>query len=303
MKPEYKASIFLILTTFFWAGNFVFGKFVAAELTPLQLTFLRWLLAVLLLFPIAHWYERPSWPQVWREWKKLLALALLGMIGYNLILYQALHFTSSLNAALINSINPALIFLTSAWLLKERLSLTNSMGILVSLLGVLLVLTDGRLQHILSIEFNPGDLLMLAAILTWNLYTLMGRRMQAVPPIAATAVSAFLSVLVLLPFVMLSGMPAALSREAIIGVVYVAVFASVAAFLLWNSAILLLKAGQAGVYLNLITVFTAILSVLLGNTVTAVQIIGGLVVFAGVYLTTQKKKDSGKAKSSSQKQV
>ena len=299
MKAEYKASIFLILTTLFWAGNFIFGKFVAAELTPLQLTFLRWLLAVLLLFPIAHWYERPSWPQVWREWKKLLALALLGMIGYNLILYQALHFTSSLNAALINSINPALIFLTSAWLLKERLSLTNSVGILVSLLGVLLVLTDGRLQHILSIKFNPGDLLMLAAILTWNVYTLIGRRMQNVPPIAATAVSAFLSVLVLLPFVLLTGLPTDVSREAMIGVVYVAVFASVAAFLLWNSAILLLKAGRAGVYLNLITVFTAILSVLLGNTVTAVQIIGGLLVFAGVYLTTQKKKDSGAGKSSS----
>lgn len=299
MKAEYKASIFLILTTLFWAGNFIFGKFVAAELTPLQLTFLRWLLAVLLLFPIAHWYERPSWPQVWQEWKKLLALALLGMIGYNLILYQALHFTSSLNAALINSINPALIFLTSAWLLKERLSLTNSVGILVSLLGVLLVLTDGRLQHILSIKFNPGDLLMLAAILTWNVYTLIGRRMQNVPPIAATAVSAFLSVLVLMPFVLLTGLPTDVSREAMIGVVYVAVFASVAAFLLWNSAILLLKAGQAGVYLNLITVFTAILSVLLGNTVTAVQIIGGLLVFAGVYLTTQKKKDSGAGKSSS----
>ena len=282
MKAEYKAPIFLILTTLFWAGNFIFGKFVAAELTPLQLTFLRWLLAVLLLFPIAHWYERPSWPQVWQEWKKLLTLALLGMIGYNLILYQALHFTSSLNAALINSINPALIFLTSAWLLKERLSLTNSVGILVSLLGVLLVLTDGRLQHILSIKFNPGDLLMLAAILTWNVYTLIGRRMQNVPPIAATAVSAFLSVLVLLPFVLLTGLPTAVSREAMIGVVYVAVFASVAAFLLWNSAILLLKAGQAGVYLNLITVFTAILSVLRGNTVTAVQIIGGLVVFTGV---------------------
>lgn len=301
MKAEYKASIFLILTTLFWAGNFIFGKFVAAELTPLQLTFLRWLLAVLLLFPIAHWYERPSWPQVWREWKKLLALALLGMIGYNLILYQALHFTSSLNAALINSINPALIFLTSAWLLKERLSLTNSMGILVSLLGVLLVLTDGRLQHILSIKFNPGDLLMLAAILTWNVYTLIGRRMQNVPPIAATAVSAFLSVLVLLPFVLLTGLPTAVSREAMIGVVYVAVFASVAAFLLWNSAILLLKAGQAGVYLNLITVFTAILSVLLGKTVTAVQIIGGLLVFAGVYLTTQKKKESATVSNSSQK--
>ena len=299
MKAEYKASIFLILTTLFWAGNFIFGKFVAAELTPLQLTFLRWLLAVLLLFPIAHWYERPSWPQVWQEWKKLLALALLGMIGYNLILYQALHFTSSLNAALINSINPALIFLTSALLLKERLSLTNSVGILVSLLGVLLVLTDGRLQHILSIKFNPGDLLMLAAILTWNVYTLIGRRMQNVPPIAATAVSAFLSVLVLLPFVLLTGLPTDVSREAMIGVVYVAVFASVAAFLLWNSAILLLKAGRAGVYLNLITVFTAILSVLLGNTVTAVQIIGGLLVFAGVYLTTQKKKDSGAGKSSS----
>lgn len=286
---KYQTTLFLILANFFWAGNYVFGKYVVTELSPLQLTFLRWLLAIVLLFPIAKLIEHPNWKQVWREWKKLLALAILGILGYNFVLYEALRFTTSMNAALINSINPVLIFLASSWLLKERISHINSMGLGISLLGVLLVLTNGNLQQILSIDYNPGDILMLIAIISWTLYTLIGRKMQGIPIIATTAISALLGVLILFPLVLLSDFPVSLSNEAIIGIIYIAIFPSVGSFLLWNAAILKIKAGQAGVYLNLVAVFTAILSVILGNSITLIQISGGALVFIGVYLTTKKK--------------
>jgi drug/metabolite transporter (DMT)-like permease len=106
---KYQVYLFLILANLFWAGNYVFGKYVVAEMSPLQMTFLRWLLAALLLFPLAHFIERPKWNVVWKEWKMLFCMAVLGIVGYNLLLYEALRYTTSLNAALVNSINLAII--------------------------------------------------------------------------------------------------------------------------------------------------------------------------------------------------
>lgn len=195
----------MILTTLFWAGNFITRKYMIAELSAIQLTFLRWLLSIILLFPLAHWIERPDWKKVWSEWKKLLTMALLGLIGYNLVLYTALLFTTPLNASLINSLNLVTIFLCS---------------------------------------------------------------------------SLFLS------------LPSYISRNALLGVLYIAIFPSVISFLLWTAAVLKVKAGHVGVFSNSITVFTAIISVLLGNAITFIQILGGSIVFIGVYFATQTKRNN-----------
>ena len=284
-----RPALFLILAVLFWAGNYMAGKYVVTELTPLQLTFVRWFIAIFLLFPIAQWLERPNWKQVLGEWRKLFALAILGIIGYNFVLYEALRFTTPLNAALINSINPASIFLFSSLVLHEWISRANIFGLIISLTGVLVVLTNGQLQQILQIDYNAGDLLMLIAILSWTFYTLVGRKMQGIPPIAATTVSALFGLLLMLPFVLATGFPVFVSTGALAGVVYIALFPSVGSFLLWNMAVLRIQASQAGIYLHLLPVFTAIFSILLGNTITLFQIVGGLLVFAGVYLTTMKK--------------
>lgn len=287
MKKHY-VILFLILANLFWAGNYVFGKFVVAEMSPLQLTFSRWLVAVFLLFPIAHWIERPDWKNVWREWKTLLVMSILGIIAYNFLLYEALRFTTSMNAALVNSINPAVIVLFSALLLKERISLKNSLGLIISLLGVLLVLTKGQLEQIFQLDYNQGDLIMLLAILVWTFYSIIGKKLKTTPPISATAVSVFLGLVILLPFVLMSGIEYQLSQPAVIGLLYIGIFPSVGSFIFWNVSLRHIGAGRAGVFLNLIAVFTAILSLLLGKTITSVQIIGGILVFIGVYLTSQK---------------
>ena len=289
IREQYRPALFLILAVLFWAGNYMAGKYVVTELTPLQLTFARWFIAIFFLFPIAQWRERPDWKQVVGEWKKLLTMAILGLIGYNFVLYEALRFTTPLNAALINSINPASIFLFSSLVLHEWISRANIFGLIISLTGVLVVLTNGQLQQILQIDYNAGDLLMLIAILSWTFYTLVGRKMQGIPPIAATTVSALFGLLLMLPFVLATGFPVFVSTGALAGVVYIALFPSVGSFLLWNMAVLRIQASQAGIYLHLLPVFTAIISILLGNAITFVQIVGGLLVFVGVYLTTMRK--------------
>jgi drug/metabolite transporter (DMT)-like permease len=287
MKKHY-VLIFLILANLFWAGNYMFGNYVVKEMTPLQMTFLRWLLAVFLLFPIAHWIERPDWNKVWKEWKILFVMAILGIVSYNFLLYEALRFTTPLNAALVNSINPALIVLLSSLLLKESVSMKMGFGLLFSLLGVLLVLTNGQLLQIFQLDFNQGDLLMLVAILVWTFYSIIGRRMKDIPPISATAVSVFLGLLVLLPFFLSKGIHLPQSKQAMIGMIYMGIFPTVGSFIFWNIAVRQIGPSRSGIYLNLITVFTAILSLLLGKSITLVQILGGILVFLGVYLTSHK---------------
>ncbi|RFU67328.1 DMT family transporter [Peribacillus saganii] len=288
MKKSF-VLLFLILANLFWAGNYVFGKYVIAEMSPLQLTFSRWLIAVFLLFPLAHWIERPDWKKVWRQWKILVVLSILGIIAYNFLLYEALRFTTSMNAALVNSINPALIVLFSSLMLKEKISLKNGAGLFISLIGVLLVLTKGQLQQIFGIDYNQGDLIMILAILAWTFYSIIGKKLNGIPPISATAVSVLLALIMLLPFVLATDMNFQLSKQAIMGIFYIGIFPSVGSFIFWNVSLRHIGASRAAVYLNLLTVFTAILSLLVGSTITSIQIIGGILVFIGVYLTSQQK--------------
>lgn len=287
MKKSY-VLLFLILANLFWAGNYVFGKYVVAEMSPVQMTFTRWLIAVFLMFPIAHWIERPNWRMVWKQWKILIVMAVLGIVGYNFLLYEALRFTTSMNAALVNSINPAIIVLFSSLILKERISLKNGVGLMISLLGVLLVLTNGHLEQIFHLHFNRGDLYMLLAIVVWTFYSIIGRKMKDIPTISATAVSVLFGLLIMLPFALASGIQYPLSKQAFIGILYIGVFPSVGSLIFWNVALREIGPSRAGIFLNLIAVFTAALSLLLGKTITYVQILGGIFVFIGVYLTSKK---------------
>ena len=295
MKKSF-VILFLILANLFWAGNYVFGKYVVDEMSPLQMTFTRWILAIFLLFPIAHWIERPNWKNVWKQWKVLFIMGVLGIISYNFFLYWALKYTTSMNAALVNSINPAVIVLFSSLLLKERISLKNGIGLVISLLGVLLVLTKGHLQQILHLEYNKGDLLMIVTILIWTFYSIIGKKLKSIPPISATAVSVSLGLIILLPFVFFSEFNYNISTQAIVGIIYIAIFPSVGSFIFWNSALRHINASQAGIYLNLIAVFTAFLSLILGQPITFVQVIGGILVFIGVYLSSLKAKENATIK-------
>ncbi|WP_156031545.1 DMT family transporter [Sporolactobacillus terrae] len=253
--------------------------------------FLRWLIAAIILFPLAQIIEKPDWKAILREWKVLLILSVLGIIGYNILLYDALYFTTSLDAALINSVNPAMIAIFAAWLLKEKLSKVNVLGLVVSLVGVLLVLTHGNLLRVFGIDYNAGDTIMLMVIISWTFYTLLSNRIKGLPPIGATAITVALSLLLMLPFFIYSNFNWPFTPTTTLGILYLALFPSVGSLLFWNIGVPIVGSSHAGIFLNLITVFTAILSILLGKGINLFQVIGGIVVIFGVYLTNKKSGD------------
>jgi drug/metabolite transporter (DMT)-like permease len=282
-----KASLYLVLANLFWAGNYVVGQAAVASMTPMDLTFWRWTLAAVPLLLLAHFVEKPDWGAVLRRWRVLLLLSVLGMSGYTLLLYGALGHTSAVNASLITAANPALIVVMAIFLLGEKTTRLGWTGICLGLLGVLLVLTRGELQRVFSLSINTGELLMIGAIVVWGFYTILARRLQ-IPAIAATAVQVVMATVMLAPFAL--AMNVRLPETAAEGwsLAYIALFPSLGAYLLWNLALKSTSPGTAGNYLNLIVVFTAIITVAMGTPLSAVQIVGGLMVIAGVLLTGVK---------------
>ena len=277
----------LFFCNLFWAGNYIFGKYVITQMSPLWLTFSRWVLALVVLLPLAQLMEKPDWKLVAKQWLPLACLGLTGVIGYNMFLYSALVHTSATNAALVTALNPGVIVLFSFFVLRENITRLQGLGFLVSLFGVLVILTRGQLLQIFAVEYNRGDLLTLGAVLVWTLYSILGKRIKGVQPITATAASSFLAVAMMLPFAIAQGVDlTSLDAVAITGLFYIALFPSVCSFLFWNLSIRVLGASKAGISLNLIPVLTAIISVMLGEHISASQVWGGLLVFAGVMLAS-----------------
>ncbi|HYF84263.1 MAG TPA: DMT family transporter [Clostridia bacterium] len=279
--------LLLVLCNLFWAGNFVFGKFVVAEMPPISITFTRWLFASIILIGIAHFIEKPKWNTVFKEWPSLTGLAILGIVGYNSVLYYALNFTSPTNASLVNSFNPGLIAVASAIYLREKIPRIQVLGILVSFLGVFVIMTKGNLLQIFATQYNKGDLLMIGAIIMWTLYSMISKKLTTIPPITSTAVSGLIAVILMAPFAIAQGIDyAKLSTIAVTGIAYITIFPTICSFIFWNIGVREIGVSKAGVFLNLNPVFTAVISLALGQKITIVQVLGGLLVFLGVYITT-----------------
>lgn len=280
------AVLSLLGATLFWAGNYVVGAGAVKSIDPLSLVFLRWAIALVPLLVIAQVVERPSWRSVLAAWPWLLALSVCGLLGYNLLLYLALEHTDAFNASLINAFNPALITLAAAVFLRERLTPLAVAGVLMALAGVLVVISGGNVGRLMDTGFGTGEVLMVGAIIVWTAYTITGRLAPKIPPITATAVQAAVVVGILGPVRFATGGLALPSTgNGMASLLFIAIFPSVLSYLLWNRALTVLPAAGAGVFLNLITVFTAILTTLAGQVHTIAQLVGGAVVIAGVVVT------------------
>jgi len=278
-----------VLAQLFWAMNFVVGDRVIAEFTPLELTFFRWLGAFPILLVITLWIERDrldKWKLAAQEWWIHIVQAVLGMVGYTLLLYAALDTTSAVNASVISAINPAVIALAAVVVLGERIRRGGVLGIAISFIGVVIVVLLGGSGGFADVSVAVGDLLILGAILAWTAYVIISRRIQT-PPITATTVQVGMSAVMLAPVMALVGIQAQPSTEGWWGLAIIIVFPSALAYLLWNVAVTQLGPSRTGVFLNLLPVFTAIIAVALGDALTVWQVIGGLIVLAGVYLTTR----------------
>ncbi|WP_258067805.1 DMT family transporter [Pseudoclavibacter sp. RFBB5] len=277
-------AVFSLLgATLFWASNYIVGAAVLETMDPLSLVLWRWTLAAVPLLAIAHFAERPDWREVLRAWPWLLALSCTGLAGYNLTLYAALQYSDAFSASLINAFNPAVIAVAAAIFLRQRLTRTGVAGVVIALVGVFVVVSGGDVGAFLETGFGVGQMLMFGAVGIWTAYTIIGRRSPPLPPITSTSIQAVITVLLVAPVTFATGGPQLpVSADAATSLVLIAVFPSVLSYLLWNRALAVIPAARAGVFLNLITVFTVAFTLLAGQPFTVGQLVGGGVVIVGV---------------------
>jgi drug/metabolite transporter (DMT)-like permease len=281
--------LLLALANLFWAGNYVFGEMVTHEISPVSLTFFRWLFAFVPLIAIAWLVERPDWRAALAEWRMHLLQSVLGLTGYTLLLYAALGLTGAVNAAVISAVNPATIALAAAIFLHERLTRMQALGLVVAYVGVTIVLTGGDLAQVATQGFGFGDLLVVGSVLAWTAYSLVSRRLRT-PPITATAVQAAFAVVTMLPLIAVTGVSLPTSPAGALGLVYIVVFPSMLGYVFWNIGASRVGPARAGVFLNLLPVFTVAIALAFGAVLEPATVAGGILVVAGVYLTLHQRR-------------
>ncbi len=290
MNKKQKAYIILLFTTAFWGGNFVFGKVVVATIPPFIMSFTRWTIALSLLIPLLYKIGWPEYKQIRGYLKYIFIMAITGVFGFNTLVYFSVKYTTSVNAALVNSLSPVAIVILSSIFLTEKLSFKQFIGIFISFTGVLVVISQGNFQTFQELHFNIGDLLMMIAVLLWAIYSIFMKKLTVhLKSITITTISAIFGWLLLAPFALWEIFHTSsikFSGTSVAGLIYIGVFASVLAFLGWNEGVIHLGPGKSSVFLNLIPVFAAIFSfIFLQEKLLMHQIIGGIVVISGVLIT------------------
>ena len=281
-----RAYVELVLSALFWAGNFFVGKTAVASLPVFSLVFLRWLFALVPLLAAAQIIEHPDWRATLAHWRFIVMQGFLGILVYSLLLYGALLTSTPFSASLINAANPALIALAAHVVLHERLGVQGIGGIALALLGVCIVLTEGDLTGILHTQFTRGDLLMVVASMCWTVYTIAGRKGPKLPAITQVALQTLATVILLALFIPFFGLQLPTSAPLWGSIVFIALFPSFGSYVLWNRALTVVPSSKTGVFLSLVTLFTAIWSVIVGAPITTPQLIGAVCIIGGVILTT-----------------
>ncbi|MET0014104.1 MAG: DMT family transporter [Sedimenticola sp.] len=284
-------QLLLALTTLFWAGNAVVGKVAVGLISGIELSFWRWVIALVLLTPFAYKAVMKDLAYYRRHWLMMLLLGFLSVSVYNTFQYLALQWTSVINVGVVTATMPLMVF-TLTWLAgQERASGYQRLGLLLALFGVLLVITRGDLGVLLGLELNPGDLLMLLAVFSFALYSVLIKPLpDDLNRLGLLWMLVFLGVLGILPFYLWDiSQHALLTLNMDTGLIllYVGIFPSILSYFFWNRAVALGGANLAGMFCNLIPVYAMVLAVLLlDEKVTAFQLTGMLGIFAGIFLAT-----------------
>ncbi|HAO40533.1 MULTISPECIES: DMT family transporter [Afipia] len=284
--------LLLSLSSLFWAGNIVLGRFIAADFPPMALSFLRWAFACLIVLPFAWPHLRAEWPVLRKHLPILTLLTLTGLAGYNAIAYLGLRYTEALNALLIQSSGPLIVALWSFVLLGIRLTWPQTIGIGISLLGVLTILSRGDPVALTSIHLNKGDLIFTTALIIFGLYSVLAVKRPAIHPLTFMGFTSGYATVLLIPAVIAeaaSGHTPSLSVNNALTLAYVAIFPSILAYLFFNRGVELIGANRAAPFFHLIPVFGSVLAIaFLGERPQLFHVAGYALVLTGVVIAARR---------------
>ena len=280
----------LIFAALFWGGTFIAGRILAGSVPPASAGFYRFAIATVALAVLVRLIDGTFLIPRRKQWLPLLMLGLTGVFCYNMLFFTGLKYISAGRASLIVALNPLVITVSAVILFQENLSWKQYGGVLISLAGALVVISNGQPATVFSGGFGTGELAILGCVASWAAYSLIGRTvLTSLSPLTAVFYSSLIGTILLLGPALHQGAARELFSYRGIdwaSLAFLGIFGTAAGFSLYYQAIKKIGASRSSVFINLVPLFSVCLSwLILDETVKPVVLFGGLVLLGGVTLT------------------
>lgn len=296
--PSLQAGYFsLILATAFWGGNFVLGKVLSGVVPPVSLTFLRWFPALLILAVLFYKPTKNALPTIKSHLSVMWTLGMLGVVAFPATLYQGLKTTSALNASLYLAVVPVLVLFLNRLAFGEKIKPMIFLGALLSLVGVVWLLSQGDLARLANLHINTGDLWAILSAVSWAVYCCVIRlRPASISNTVFLTALVGLAVITLTPFFIYEFLSQSanqienLTASQWLGVGYLIIGPSILSYAFWNFGIAIVGSAKGAVMTNFTPLFAALFSILLlGENVQSFHIVSAILITVGVAICGYKK--------------
>ena len=287
------AYIFLILATLFWSGNFIVGKAASLfDIPPFTLNFYRWLFAWLILAPFTLKEIYKTRFHILDNLKYVLILGITSITLFNSIVYYSLQFTQVISGVLMISTIPVMIIFFSSLLKIEKTNFYQVLGVIFSMLGVVVIVTQLNEEKIKELSFNKGDLSIIIAMLSWALYSaLLKKNKLELSQLSLLQVIISSGLIFLLPIYIIEmnqGRIVTLELSFILTLIYVVLFPGLASFICWIKGIGLIGANRSGIFLHLMPIFSTIMAILIFNEQFMIfHLVGAIFIISGIVLSSK----------------
>jgi len=292
-QSVFTGYLFAIGATALWSGNFIVARGLSDNIPPVSLAFYRWTVAVIVFTPFAIKNLLQEWPIIKKHITYFSITSFLGITTFNTLIYFAGKTTTAMNLSLISITFPIFIILFSRFLYEEVLTVEKGSGITLVLVGVLFLITKGKISTLLNISFTIGDVWMLTAAIIFAIYSLLLKNKPEGLSIKALQLSTFiLGLLFLFPFFLweqLTVHQSFLNQTTIPAILYVGIFASLCAFVLWNQSIIILGPSKAGMVYYTLPLFSGFLGYLfLNEKISMIHFYSMILIFSGIIATNHE---------------
>jgi len=297
-SQNFKAYFYLFFATLFWAGNFTIGKFAFIEnIPPYTLSFLRWLLVWLILFPFTYKEIIKLKSEISKNLTLFFILGFSSVGVFSAFTYNALAHTQVINASLFNTAIPAMIILVCFMLKIEKTNIFQLSGLLISVIGILVIITRLDLNILLTLNFNKGDIYMLIAIISWGIYSaFLKKKTINISLLSLVQVVCTFGLIILFPaflFELAQGKTIEVNSNLFYILLYIAIFPSIGSYYCWAGAVSIIGANRAGIFLSLIPLFSTIFAILFFNEkFLFFHLIGSILIILGLFLSNKKIKNA-----------
>ena len=288
----------LVCATLFWAGNFMIGKFAFfTSIPPMTLVFFRWSLVWLILLPFTYKEILKHKNIILSNLPLLFFLALTSVGLFNSFTYLSLVYTQVINASLFNTAIPAIIILLCFILKIEKTNKYQIYGLIISVLGILSIITKLNLEIIYSLDFNKGDLIMIGGVISWGLYSsFLKKKKFTLPLLTLVHVLCTLGLIFIFPqfiYEFSQGQTINFDINLFYILIFLALFPSIGSYYCWAGAVAIIGANRAGIFLSLIPLFSTIMAIFFYNEQFQIfHLIGAILIILGLFLSNKEIKNA-----------